>query len=306
MTENGTTVDLFPDAPLVQGRKGQVAAKFVKIADLKGYDTDTVRPTKSFTEDIRKNGVLESILIEKVGDILTVADGKRRVLASIECEFRTIPAIVIETTKEGQGDVLTLSANFHRRPNPVAELKAIESVMEKVGSAETVAKECGIPLNILRRRLKILRLVPEARRFFDAGRIPLSIAEEMSALPVEVQNVLANKCAEDGKLRMKHVRAARYAEQKTTAATLPDNLFGDQAETSPPEIDLMAHVVADLDTRVQKVRTLLLMDGGSVNPTQQGVGPEVWEATTTLARKVVGLLDMLRLPTQDSDAEVTP
>ncbi len=301
-TDTEKTVDLFPEEPFVTaGRKGQTAAKYLRIADLTGYEHDTVRPTKAFIACIRKAGVLESIVVIEEDGKLIVKNGKRRVLAAIECGIKTIKADVIATANLTQAEVLTIITNFHRRPNPIAELKAIESIMGEVGSAETVAKELGIPLNVLRRRLKILRLVPEARMLFDAEMIPLSVAEEMSALPTEAQGALVEKAVKaEKRIRMKDVREARYAEQKTTAATLPDNLFGDQAET-PPEIDLMAHVVTGLDTRAQRVRILLLMDGGFENPTPDAVGAEAWEATTALARKILAVIDSVVVT-----KEVTP
>lgn len=319
MTDIEKTVDLFPEEPFVTaGRKGQTAAKYLRIADLTGYKEDTVRPTKAFIASIRKAGVLESIVVTEEDGKLVVKDGKRRVLAAIECGIKTIQAEVIATANLTQAEVLTIITNFHRRPNPVAELKAIESIMGEVGSAETVAKELGIPLNVLRRRLKILRLVPEARMLFDADIIPLSVAEEMSALPTEAQNALVAKAAmmsahptesaktsKKPRIRMKDVREARYAEQKATAATLPDNLFKDQAETSPSEIDLMAHVVTGLDTRAQRVRTLLLMDGGFENPTLAAVGADAWEATTTLARKIVAVIDSV-VVTKESKTQPVP
>lgn len=297
MTDTDTeNVSLFPDEPFIKGRKGQTAAKFVRIADLEGYEDYTVRPTASFIRDVRNNGVLESIIVEKVGDHLFVKDGKRRVLASVECGFKVIAAVVIETANRTQGDVLTLSANMHRRPNPVAELKAIQSIMSEVGSAETVAKELGIPLNVLRRRLKVIRLIPAARAMFDSAAIPLSVAEEMSSLPTKAQTRLVEMAqAGDGekprKIRMKDVREARYAEQKTTADSLPEHLFADQVEATP---DLGKLEPADIDTRVQRVRTFLLMESGIANPTLASVGEDQWVEVTKLAQKIVAVIDSVK------------
>lgn len=162
------------------------------------YDPTAFLPPKACQDiepKIEAEGFSKADPVEvyKDGEFLLVVDGNRRT-----CSARRIKArrgkcdIWCVPFKGTEKDLIArkCAANTGRRDRPPVEKAYMANrLMERFGfTEEEVLPLVEIPsVQVLRRRIKLLRLTEKLARMVDAGEIPLTIGEELSDLPRPLQ-----------------------------------------------------------------------------------------------------------------------
>ena len=130
---------------------------------------------------------------------------------------------------------LTLALHATRTQSPASELQAIETILQASGedhqasTVKEIAAQTGMPVQTVRRRLRLRSLSPGLRRAFDAGQIPASVAEAAARLPAEYQALFEDRLAAGERLTLAAIRAAARGQAQATGEQLPDALFADRA-----------------------------------------------------------------------------
>lgn len=178
-------------------------------------------PRKRFDEEkllelaasITEHGVQQPILVRRMSDLtLEIVYGHRRYRASRLAGLKTIPGQVV---LEGDCDdakalELQLAENNQREDvDPLEEADAICALMSKHGrELADVAAKLGRPEQYVRRRLKLVGLVPGIRALLVDEVIGLGGAEAISALPDEVQEELAENISLDTREKAKRLSSS--------------------------------------------------------------------------------------------------
>jgi hypothetical protein len=115
--------------------------------------------------------------------------------------------------------VVGLTTNAVRKPNPLEELRRIETLLDQGASEGQIAKATGMPLGTIRKRLKLKRLAPELRAALDEGRVAVSVAEQAAKLTKTQQRDLA---AQDGPITAATVKDKRQVQVQEIVALWPD------------------------------------------------------------------------------------
>lgn len=225
-TDEESQLKLLPDTPY------RPKAKRIKLSDLPSV---SVRPTAEFAANVKAVGVWQSIAVVErhpsdSADLYLIADGRRRIAASRLAEFADIPALVFPAhTPIATAYAMTLSLNMQRSPNIAGELEAIEGLIRDGANEQHIAKELGIPVVTIRKRLKLGRLIPELREGLNVGRIWPGVAEKAAVLSTDQQRQLVPVLGEKGTVRGTDVDALKRVRQTEAVASLPVEVF-----TSPP------------------------------------------------------------------------
>lgn len=250
-------------------------AKQLDLADLFGEEipvpTDTEldlaelptdlpgpRPERDLIESVKRLGVLQPIIVIcKPSGELHVADGRRRLQAAREAGLTSIPARVYG--RDGLlSSVMTLVTNQQRRPNAVAELDAILALAKGGASEEVIRDATGIPVQTIRRRMKLAKLNKTLLEGMRAGKVSLAVGERVATMPPTVQARLADKFAAKGKLTEPDVDEERRVGVAEVVAALPwesldtPDVERDEPETAPEPLTipgLPARPVADVPER---------------------------------------------------------
>lgn len=229
--------DLFPTPPTHAQPKSWMAPEELARLHLAGggrVADHPAEPSKAFVDGVRAVGVLFPVILSQRGARLEVRDGIRRIKAAVAAQLTWVPVRIFGDLRGASGAAATLVANYHRGANPVQELRAIEQLLEVAGSEQRLAAMVGIPLGVVRRRLKLRGLVRDLRAAFDRGQLSAAVAERAATLPVPAQNRLAERlqhAAEEGapvRLSAKDVRAEREVTTRAVAEELPEAMFPDQ------------------------------------------------------------------------------
>ena len=153
---------------------------------------DCPRPDKWFLKSIKSDGVRIPVLLEKVDfGRYDIRDGRRRVFGAEHAALTTVPALVCEKEEflENDRDYLTLLTKLHSSHNPVAELKAVQNLIQKGNlTLKEIAENLHVPLDRLKRIYKLANLTfwsdklpisprnkhPTSREFGPIGSLPRS------------------------------------------------------------------------------------------------------------------------------------
>ncbi len=176
-----TTVTDLPVAQIDPGTNDRRTFDVAKLAEL--------------AESIRQNGLAQPITVRPMGEgehrRFQIVAGERRFRAVRDVlHWPTIPAIV-RVLDDATASAIMLAENLNRVDlNPIEEAQAFDIRIRHLGWTEQqVADAVGISLELVRRRLSLLALVPDARFLVAKGQLPIGHAECLVRLDVNRQRI---------------------------------------------------------------------------------------------------------------------
>lgn len=195
-----------------------------KVVELNIIDVEPTlnQPRKSFDEEklqeladsIKEHGVLQPILVVKMGKTYTIIAGERRWRAAKIAGLKTIPAIVKDysDTKIKQ---VALIENIQREDlNPIEIAKAIKDLMDIDGyTMQDVSKITGKNLSTISNHMRLLKLPDEIINMVIEGKLVEAQARALLAVPdLDKQIELAQKVV-DEKLTCREIEKIVYKDK---------------------------------------------------------------------------------------------
>jgi ParB family chromosome partitioning protein len=175
-------------------------------------------------ESIKKNGVIQPIIVRRRDNKYQLIAGERRFRAAKMASLKTIPAIVRSATDE-QLLELALVENIHRSDlNPIERAKAYQKYIKtfSLTQAET-ASRLGEDRSVVANYLRLLDLPTEIKQMLIDGQLSTGHARAILALPTdELRRKLANR-AMAGRLSVREVErlVRRYLTTKEESQKQP-------------------------------------------------------------------------------------
>ncbi|MBK4736041.1 PRTRC system ParB family protein [Noviherbaspirillum pedocola] len=177
-------------------------ATFLPLSSLRvkpGHNPRTYFDAKAqadFVEDIRENGILQSILVRPVEDHYQIVAGERRYRAALEAhgpEYQ-VPALIRQMTDE-QADLFALMENLQREGmSPIEEAAQAAKILGRLkGDREEAARLLKWSLPVLNSRLALLQCSDAVRTALNERKLKLGHAELLAALAKPKQDILLPK-----------------------------------------------------------------------------------------------------------------
>lgn len=137
---------------------------------------------------IKKHGVLEPLVVRKVGGRLELIAGARRFRAAALAHRKSVPVVVRQAT-DHEAFELMLVENLQRADlEPIDECEAYHHMVEKEGYTQLrIAEAIGKSGPYVNTRMKLRDLTAQARTALLEGRITVSHAIELARQPAKVQ-----------------------------------------------------------------------------------------------------------------------
>lgn len=172
-------------------------------------------------------------LLKEEDGSYSVIFGRRRILAAKKAGKETIWAVVHTGRLTEQEIALQrVIENMNRSPNPAVEAESLNSLLSAYDwSVSDAAKKLGIPASHIKRRLKLLQLIPDFFEKLKNGNIKLSVAQGLATLPKSIQKELLK----EEKLTLDKVKSVVRANK---LSVLPEELFELQGEQTDPVEDI--------------------------------------------------------------------
>jgi ParB family transcriptional regulator, chromosome partitioning protein len=201
---------------------------------------------KELASSIASNGVIQPIVVRKVGDRFQIIAGERRWRAARLAGLQRVPVVVrtVETGQERSLLEMALIENIQRENlNPIDEALGYrrlsdEFQMRQEDIAAAVGKDRATVANVLR----LLKLPDEVRAEVAGGTLSMGHARALLALTDEAHQ---RRMARDIIARALSVRETESLVKKIVEATTP----------APPK----APAPADIHTRAAEDRLKLLL-----------------------------------------------
>jgi len=197
-------------------------------------------------QSIRENGVIQPIIVRKVGDVYEIIAGERRYRASSIAGRSTIPALVRSATDEEMLE-LALVENIHRANlNAIERAKAYQNFIKTFSLSQTeAAQKLGEDRSVVANYLRLLDLPQDLQDMISSDQLSMGHARALLALPSdELRRKLANR-AMAGRLSVREVErlVRKYLEDKHEPRV-------EKKEKESHIIDLERQLQAVLGTKV--------------------------------------------------------
>lgn len=178
----------------------------------------------AFVKNIKYYGVIEPIIVRKIGDVIEVVDGRQRVRAArvANAELKAaghaplrVPIVIRRSSEDMLGGVM-ISANEHRRGDEFqVKLQKLERYLAHGKSEEDAAIAFGVGVGTIHQWLSILEASPEVKKAVNLNRLSTTAAAKLATLPREQQvEALAELTAEGtGKATIEKAERVRKAKK---------------------------------------------------------------------------------------------
>lgn len=156
-------------------------------------------PLSELADSIKQNGVLQPIIVRKVGSHYEIVAGERRYQATKIAGLKEIPVLVRDVSDE---DVfkLALIENLQRSDlNPIEEARGFKTLLEQNSlTQEALAKVVSKSRPAIANALRLLDLPDEVQQLMSDGKLTAGHARAILAVAGEEGRIrLAKKVAED-------------------------------------------------------------------------------------------------------------
>jgi ParB family chromosome partitioning protein len=195
-------------------------------------------------ESIRERGVIQPLIVRKVGDKYELIAGERRWRASGEAGLETLPVIVREASNR---DVLELALieNLQRADlSPIEEAEAYARLMKEFSlTQEQVSKQVGKGRVAVANAVRLLTLPAPVQAWIASGDLSVGHAKALLGLATAEEQLLA---AERVRKENLTVRATERLVESLRAGTKPS------AKRKSTAASGSGAIFADLEKRLQQ------------------------------------------------------
>lgn len=209
--------------------KMQNAVIELKITDVEPNDK---QPRKAFddqaltdlSESIKEHGVVQPIIVRKIGNSFQIIAGERRWRASRLAGKKTIPAIVKECSNLEVME-LALIENLQREDlNSIEEAMAYKSLIEEYNmTQEEISRQIGKSRPAIANSLRLLQLPEEIKGMIAAGKISQGHARALLAIEGEKKQLDIAEKIIDQQLNVRQIeKLAKEAKPKKAVDVVPD------------------------------------------------------------------------------------
>jgi len=199
---------------------------------------------QELVESIRERGIIQPLIVRKVGDKYELIAGERRWRAARELQLEDAPVIVRQASDREVLE-LALIENLQREDlNPIEEAAAYERLHSDFGmTQEEISKRVGKGRASIANAMRLLALHPDVQGYLKTGRISVGHAKVLLSIKTqEEQQALAEEIVRIGA----SVRVAEKLAAKHTGKLKGNPSSGKSGGTT------------DLIPAVQRVQNLLM------------------------------------------------
>lgn len=216
---------LIPSAGAAATRGPEPALEGEAAAEipLERIDRNPEQPRRAFdseqlerlAESIRVHGVLQPVVVRRVGDRFELVVGERRWRAARQAGLDTIPAVVADIDAQDRLEV-ALVENVQRRDlNPIELGFAFRALSDTGATQDEIGRRVGLDRSTIANHLRLLELPANYQEDVEAGRLSTGHAKALLQLTnPERRHQLHSRIIRDGL----SVRAAEELARPSTPA----------------------------------------------------------------------------------------
>jgi ParB family chromosome partitioning protein len=189
---------------------------------------------------IREVGVLQPIVVRKVGNVYELIAGERRLRAARKAGLATVPAIVRESD-DTESLREALIENIHREDlGPIELAEAFRELLEELGvKQETLAERLGVSRSHVANTIRLLQLPAEVQQLLAEDKIQAGHGRSLLSLnDAEAAKTLALRAAAES-LSVREVEelVRNYIEHPAAAHERPAKGIPQEKDAAMTEVE---------------------------------------------------------------------
>ena len=197
--------------PVIATEENSVIAININVKDI---DPNYEQPRKNFDEDslreladsIRQHGVIQPIVVVRMGMRFMIISGERRWRASKLAGKETIPAIIKSYTPQ-QIKEIALIENLQREDlNPIEAARAIKQLMDEFNMTQEVAADrIGKSRSAIANTLRLLSLEEEVLVLIESGKLSAGHGRTLVVVENRADQIAFAKKASDNGMSVREL-----------------------------------------------------------------------------------------------------
>lgn len=194
---------------------------------------------EALAASIRKQGVVQPIVVRKVNDEYQLIAGERRWRAAQQAGLQEIPAVV-KKVNDQEAAAIALIENLQREDlNPLEEAQAFANLIEKFDlTHQEIGEVVGRSRAAVSNSLRLLALIDSVKNMLNQGQIEMGHARALLALGKKEQKACANTI-------VKRRLSVRAAEILVKQAIQKDVKETKAKKSSDPDITRLEQKLSD-------------------------------------------------------------
>ncbi len=157
------------------------------------------------SESIKKHGVIQPIIVRKIGDKYEIIAGERRYRASQKAGKKTIPALVRDIDDKEAAKIALLENLQRKDLTPIEEAKTYQTILKIDNiTQEELAQNLGKSQSTVANKLRLLNLAEEVQTALLNNKISERHARSLLNLPTSKQPELLQRIVNE-RLTVKQV-----------------------------------------------------------------------------------------------------
>src|SRR5512132_365718 len=177
---------LIPDAP-EPARQGAIEVDIDLLSPNENQPRVQMDDARldELAQSIKENGVIQPILVQKIGDLYRIIAGERRWRAAQRAGLLKVPVVVRDVAIDDERQVLQLALieNIQRENlNAIDEAAAYQRLADEFGlTHDQIAAAVGKDRSSVANYVRLLKLADEVRAELVAGRLTMGHARALLA-----------------------------------------------------------------------------------------------------------------------------
>ena len=134
-------------------------------------------------DSIRENGVLQPVLVRRVGESYQLVAGERRWRASMQAGLEVLPAKVVEVDDQKMVEMAIIENLQREDLNPIDKAEAFRSHLQRFGvTQEVLAQRIGLDRATVANLMRLLDLPEAIQALVRAGKLAMGHARALLAV----------------------------------------------------------------------------------------------------------------------------
>src|SRR3954463_16650966 len=225
---------LIPDAPVVNSQPSELDIDLLSPNEEQPRIQMDPSKLDELAESIRVNGIIQPIVVRRVGDGYRIIAGERRWRAAQRAGLLKVPVVIrdVEDSSPNQKLLeLALVENIQRENlNPMDEAQAYQRLADEHGlTQDQIAAAVGKDRSSIANFLRLLKLPDEVRNDLAGGAISMGHARALLGLPdaaaqreVSREVISRGLSVRDTEALVKRMTAAVPAKATPRASAAPE------------------------------------------------------------------------------------
>lgn len=143
---------------------------------------------KELSDSIKQHGVIQPLVLRRLGDKYEIIAGERRFKASTMAGLKTVPAIISDIDDDKSAEIALVENIQRRNLTPIEEAKSYKNLLDRgYMTQEQLAEKMGVSQSSIANKLRLLNLAPEVQDALLGEKISERHARSLLSLPKEEQ-----------------------------------------------------------------------------------------------------------------------